>query len=313
MKLPQGYGSVYKLKGKRRRPWIAVKTVGWELVDGKAKQKRVIVGYFPTKADGLSALASFTDLTEKCTFSEVYERWSKQAFPKLSSVVHYELAYRYLQKLWKRKFADLKTRDLESAVMMLPNISARKTAKMLLNQMYKYALKYDLCSVNYAQRFFVENEPTKIKREPFTDEEIERLWKDKDGGLILIQIYSGWRTAELVTFTVEGDYMYGGVKTDYGKNRVVPIHPLIKDLVKNRKHMTYGGYRAMFARVMERLGLEHNTHDCRVTFATKCHLYGVDLLAEQKMLGHKPDTLTEAVYTKLSKEYLREEILKIEK
>lgn len=29
MKLPNSYGSVYKLSGKRRNPWAARKTVGW--------------------------------------------------------------------------------------------------------------------------------------------------------------------------------------------------------------------------------------------------------------------------------------------
>ena len=31
MKLPNGFGSVYKLPGKRRKPWAASKTTGWEI------------------------------------------------------------------------------------------------------------------------------------------------------------------------------------------------------------------------------------------------------------------------------------------
>lgn len=30
-KLPNGYGSVYKLSGNRRKPWVAAKTFGWIL------------------------------------------------------------------------------------------------------------------------------------------------------------------------------------------------------------------------------------------------------------------------------------------
>ena len=29
MRLPNGYGSVYKLSGKRRKPWAARVTTGW--------------------------------------------------------------------------------------------------------------------------------------------------------------------------------------------------------------------------------------------------------------------------------------------
>lgn len=37
MKLPNGFGSVYKLPGKRRKPWAASKTTGWE-IDTKTNQ-----------------------------------------------------------------------------------------------------------------------------------------------------------------------------------------------------------------------------------------------------------------------------------
>lgn len=312
MKLPNGYGTVYKLSGNRRKPWIAVKTVGWELKDGKARQKKLIVGYYATKKEGLNALAMTRNLSERCTFAEVYERWSEQAFPKLSTTSHYERAYRQLESLHKRVFAELRTAELESKIMEMEKVGARKNAKILLNQMYQYAIKYDLCNTDYAKRFNVTDEKVKIERVPFTDEEIARLWDDKDGAMILIQIYSGWRSAELVSFTVDGDYMYGGVKTDAGRGRVVPIHPIIKGLIPKRvQGLTASAYIARFNRAMKRLGMSHTSHDCRVTFATKCHMYGVDLLAEQKMMGHKPSNITESIYTKLTKEYLREELLKI--
>lgn len=44
MKLPNGNGSVYKIWKKRRRSYIVVITVGWEInqITGKLEQKRVI-------------------------------------------------------------------------------------------------------------------------------------------------------------------------------------------------------------------------------------------------------------------------------
>lgn len=38
MRLPNGYGSVHKLSGKRRKPWRVRITLQRCLVDGKAKQ-----------------------------------------------------------------------------------------------------------------------------------------------------------------------------------------------------------------------------------------------------------------------------------
>lgn len=39
MKLPNGFGSVYKLSGNRRNPYVAKKTKGWEIdpITGKSK------------------------------------------------------------------------------------------------------------------------------------------------------------------------------------------------------------------------------------------------------------------------------------
>lgn len=310
MKLPQGYGSVYKKSGKRRKPWVAVKTIGWEIVDGNAKQKRMVIGYYATKAEGLDALSQYAPIAEKCTFQEVYRRWSEQHYPTLSTTVHYERAYNYLKGLWKKKFVDLKTSDLEDAVSKIQAPSSKRNAKLLINKLYKYALKYDLASVDYSQRFNVSTPKAKIERKPFSDAEIGMLWK-ANADMILIQIYSGWRASELVSFTDDGEYMYGGTKTEAGKDRIVPIHPLIKNLVATRKKITLRQYRALFERTMQELNMKHATHDCRVTFATKCHLYGVDPLATKKMLGHKLDNITEKVYTKLSKEYLKQEIEKI--
>lgn len=44
MKLPNGYGSVTKLSGNRRKPYLARVTLGWVINEetGKAVQNRVL-------------------------------------------------------------------------------------------------------------------------------------------------------------------------------------------------------------------------------------------------------------------------------
>lgn len=62
------------------------------------------------------------------------------------------------------------------------------------------------------------------------------LWdnveKVKFADMILIGIYSGWRPQELAILQIsdidlEENTMFGGLKTEAGKNRCVPIHPKI--------------------------------------------------------------------------------------
>ncbi len=81
MKLPNGFGSVYKLSGNRRNPYRAIVTERW-LIDsdtGKWKQKRKTIGYYESKKDALQALADYNKSpydvdASKVTFAEVYDR-----------------------------------------------------------------------------------------------------------------------------------------------------------------------------------------------------------------------------------------------
>ena len=54
---PNGYGSVYKLSGKRRRPFVASITTGQDELTGK--QKRQILGYYATRKEAMQALADY--------------------------------------------------------------------------------------------------------------------------------------------------------------------------------------------------------------------------------------------------------------
>lgn len=88
MKLPNGYGSVYKLSGKRRNPWAARKTIGYgEEKDGRKPQPIYeFIGFYPNRSDALAALADYNknpyDVNAaSITFSEVYDRWSDRRYP----------------------------------------------------------------------------------------------------------------------------------------------------------------------------------------------------------------------------------------
>lgn len=87
MKLPNGYGSVVKLSGKRRKPYLVRKTGGWHYDKEKDKQVQdfIIVGYATTKSEGLQLLAEYNNnpfdtKAAKMTFDDVYEEWSKRKY-----------------------------------------------------------------------------------------------------------------------------------------------------------------------------------------------------------------------------------------
>lgn len=70
-KLPNGYGSVYKLSGNRRKPWVAAKTFGWILDEekGTAKQVQRPIGYFPTKSEPWTRWRTITKILTILTYT----------------------------------------------------------------------------------------------------------------------------------------------------------------------------------------------------------------------------------------------------
>lgn len=102
MKLPNGYGSVYKLPGNRRKPWAVRITVSRkEGKDGLMHWKYKYLGYYESQADALVALAHFNENpydmdTSKTTFAEVFEKWSREHFPKVSdsNIKGYNASYK---------------------------------------------------------------------------------------------------------------------------------------------------------------------------------------------------------------------------
>lgn len=69
MKLPNGFGTVYRMKGDRRRPFVVKKTI-----EGRQK----ILGYFDTFEHGLSFLVDVnrdpSAFSDNITFKELYAR-----------------------------------------------------------------------------------------------------------------------------------------------------------------------------------------------------------------------------------------------
>lgn len=118
MKLPNGFGSVYKLPGKRRNPWAAVITVRWEIdmKTQRSKQIKKYIGYYSTRKEALEALTLYNenpyDLDAKMlTFSDVYEKWSASYFPTLagpSSIRTITAAYKYCSPLYDMKMQDIR-------------------------------------------------------------------------------------------------------------------------------------------------------------------------------------------------------------
>ncbi len=338
------------MSGKRRRPYVVKKTVGWHIDEATDKkvQEQITIGYAATRAEGMQMLAEYNknpyDLkAAKATFQEVYERWSKEKYPTIShsNIIGYEAAYRVCSPLYKRVFKELKLADLQGIVDTCgKNYPMLKKLKTLFSQMYAYAMKHDICSKDYSEFVDVlrykDKNPNKRDRDRFTQEQLSRLWQfstDPYYQIILMLIYNGCRISEFLDLKKENVHLeerYFDViasKTENGLRKVPiadKVFPFYKEWYDNsqceyllhtpeQKHLDYRNYYdSYFKPLMEQLGYKQTPHCTRHTCISMLTEAHVDQTMIKKIVGHSGAmTLTEKVYTHLDIQTLLDAINQI--
>lgn len=270
-------------------------------------------------------------------FSDVFMRYYRERFgreyghkeKKPSAERNIIAAYKNSEVLHNYKFNQIVADDLQKVVDTASerlSISALKTITTLFNQLYRYAEANNLCEKNYAKFVKIKKENDIEHGIPFSESDLQILWKNKEDDVaefLLIMCYSGFRITEYKTLEVNLDQKYfkGGIKTEAGKDRIVPIHSSIASLVSARIErlgcllpITDSRFRQKMYPTLQRLGIEpHTPHDCRHTFSALCERYRVNENDRKRMLGHSfGSDITNSVYGHRSVEDLRKEIEKIQ-
>lgn len=338
MKLSNGMGSVSKMSGKRRRPWRVRVTKGWT---DEGKQIYLNVGYFATKKEALLALAQYHenpyDVQKTITFSELYDKWfrEKEKNHTQKNMAVYNLCYKNCTVLYNKPFNEIKKNHLQG---MLDDMDAsyvmKNKIKTLLNQMFKFAMENDIVNKNYAQ--FIELKNTEKPKEQliFNREQIDYLFKiadyDEMAKQVLILIYSGLRINEFLgqkreLVDLDSQFMKGGSKTEYGRDRTIIIHDRILPFVKEyydkgfdtlivsekNKPIAYRTFHGRWNKKIEEWGFpKTNIHTTRHTFVSMAREAKVDELALKRHIGHSDSDVTNR-YSHLSVEFMRDEINKI--
>lgn len=267
------------------------------------------------------------------TFSEVYELYYKDKFESTHSKKYsYSMsrsiaaAYKKLSVLYNMEFKAIRYEDLQSMMDGLTcGYSTQENVLLLVKQMYTYAMAHDICAKDYSTTLRIAIEDDEEHGIPFTDQDLRKLWEyesDPVAEFLLIMCYSGYRIKAYTNIQIdfENKSFTGGVKTKNSKNRTVPMHSVIVELVKRRIErdgtllIRYADFRVQMYEFLERVGIErHTPHDCRHTFSRLCESYGVRENDRKRMLGHKVGDITNDVYGHRTLEELRIEIEKIKK
>lgn len=278
------------------------------------------------------------------TFKEIYEILDAEEFSKLSNSARkgYKAWIKHFKSIYDRPINNITLADLQ---FVFDNDGSKNGTqvhmKVLCSKIFEYAVIHQFISRDddYTSYIKIADYKQSTKHYPFTVDEIKKLKASNtsETHLILIYIYTGLRVGELLYINRDNihinepcnddgvdrviSYIVTGSKTAAGKNRIVPIHNDIKqfvidELIEKEKRLIdvsyeWGFNKNIMPMINNMLNTNHTMHDTRVTFASLCQLYKVDVYARKKILGHKLKDITFDIYTTASKNRLWTEVNKI--
>lgn len=350
MKRANGSGSIVKLSGNRRRPYMVRVSARDEY--GHIVQRAL--SYHEKAADAQAALDEYnrsrlegkapTADRMNTTLQQVYDGWKARTHRKLNngSIRSYNAA-------WNKsvsRYADWKIRSitLDDWQQLLDDRAEGGCSRSVINniailirQLCSYAMERDILGKDYSQYLDIPSIELKNPRGALTDIQLKNLEKLAAAGepwadTALMLCYTGFRVTEFLTLTrfsyhpEDGGYLQGGLKTDAGRNRIVPIHPKIRPYLdrwlarngdtiicgESGAAIDYKHYLDYFTELMKKIDAPKATpHWCRHTFATLLHAANVDELTVKWLMGHSTRNDITAHYTHETIAVLRDAVRKI--
>ena len=149
MKNPNRYGTITKLSGNRRRPFI--------VKEGQSGQQKII-GYAATKAEALLLLAEYNtrpwDIdTNKITLQQLYELWLQKRAVKLgkSNQGSLKSAYHHCENIANMPYKNIKAYEMQYCIDNCKlSCQTKSNIKNLWVHLDKFAMELDIISKCYS-------------------------------------------------------------------------------------------------------------------------------------------------------------------
>lgn len=240
LKASSGNGSITKMSGTRRKPWLlrmpipdphtgitVMKAVGTYVTREEAEAVRAEMMKRPA--------TPYQDSTLQDCFRMFKEsREYKGRSDKAREL--YDIAWKYLRPLWHFKIAALYAQDFQNILDKMADNglsqSMLEKERTLISKLYRTAIGWRVVDANLASVLKVEGRKSP-EREIFTDEQVTLILSQKNtptGQMVIALLACGVRIYELLHFkhedfhrTESGAYLIGGCKTEAGRNRIIPI------------------------------------------------------------------------------------------
>lgn len=335
-----GQGTAYKRKGQTT--WTAEVVVGWRPPVDETKRPIPVKrskGGFPTKKAALVACAGLFTQEEKrirLTMRGVYDEWEPFYSQRVvkSTMDCYKAAFKHFSPLHDRFIDSISAGDLQDCMDACP--SGKRThenMKAFAGLLWQYAYDRDYVAKDVTQNLYIGKGETK-QRDPITEDELEiirqAIGTEPFAEYVFAICYLGFRPSEFLSLKKQSLrvekgllVLQGGSKTDAGRNRDVPVPPVLGMIFAKRmsvegtdllfpqyiytKKGAFAGFKQMsheyfnkhvFKPMMRRLGIaEGKTPYCaRHTYSDKLKATTADNKTKAAVMGHTKYAFTQSHY-----------------
>ena len=287
-----GTGSVYY--DSRSKRWIAQVVTGKHYTDDMKVRFSYKRKSFVKKTDALLAVQSMdTQNRPKSTLAYYFDVFQNGKYSSLSENKQcaYRIAYKRLNPLWNKRMNEITINDLQTVLSAsCASYDTARDVRSLLNALFRLAAADDR-TVNFnLPSLLILPKQNEAQVEPFTEDEILKLWISYDGGnedasIPLIMCYTGMMTGELRKLTksmidLGGKQISGvGLKTTERKKKAVllpdDILPVLEDIINRTTDgllfpMHKETFYKRYYKALEDAGIERklSPYSCRHTTAT---------------------------------------------
>ena len=327
MKNPNHFGTVTMLKGNRRRPFI--------VKEGRSGLQKII-GYAASREEGMILLSKYNNMpwdldNGKMTLKTLYNCWAEKKTGRMNAgtLRAFNSAYnQHLSCLAGKEYTKIKYLDMQDTIDNCGRgASTQGLIKSLWAHLDKFALELDMPVRKYSEILSTDPVHPSTQKRMLSDSAVQTIWENQSLPLAdtaLFLLYSGFRASELCNIRLadintDDWYITGGIKTEAGKNRIVPIHSKILDIVKTHmetsksgylfelkgKPLTYGQFKYQWKSLMNKLNLSYNPHECRHTFRSWLDSAGANQVCIDRLMGHASQGTGRRVYTHKTIEELK--------
>lgn len=255
MKRANGTGTIVKLKGNRRKPFLVK-------VPGRDEHGYIVqrpLDYFAKLSDAQQALDDFNakqaaGVAPKVsmlnyTVAQVYDGWSGREYKRLekqgstSSITSHKAAWnKRVSRYAERKMRSVTLEEWQSILDEDEDAGLSQSTinndASLIRALYAHSMKHGIVERDLSPYLEVPTVDPKVKKGALNDIQLTQLEKLATAGTpwadtALMLCYTGLRITEFLTLTQfsynkNGEYLQCGIKSAAGRNRIIPVHPKIK-------------------------------------------------------------------------------------